>query len=136
MRPNALVRLAPTGCTAEHEASTSRARFEAAFESSPLKTAIITLDGYVVEGNKRLFDIAGPSERVPNKLIESIFLPLETDGASTTYLPTAGPDGHRPNTGIVMPCDFGAIVRLALQVSGLPRTGSASSQPKARWSRR
>ncbi len=36
---------------AEQEASATHARFEAAFESSPLGTAIATLNGYVVEGH-------------------------------------------------------------------------------------
>ena len=81
--------------TAEHEASAARARFEAAFESSPLGTAIVTLDGYVVEGNRRLFEVAGPSERVLNKPIENIFLPLETESENSTGLPMPGMDPHR-----------------------------------------
>ena len=60
---------------AEQEASAAHARFEAAFESSPLGTAIVTLDGYVVEGNRRLFELAGPAGRVLSRPIENIFKP-------------------------------------------------------------
>ncbi|MBC7441644.1 MAG: EAL domain-containing protein [Ramlibacter sp.] len=60
---------------AEEAAAAASARFEAAFASSPLGTAIVSLDGTVLEANRRLLDLAGPSSPVVNEPIEAIFLP-------------------------------------------------------------
>ncbi|TFB46762.1 putative bifunctional diguanylate cyclase/phosphodiesterase [Cryobacterium tagatosivorans] len=66
---------------AEQAASAARARFEAAFAWSPLGTAIVSLDGRVLEANRRLFELAGRSTDVLGGPIEAVFLPLETVGA-------------------------------------------------------
>ncbi len=77
---------------AEEAATAARARFEAAFASSPLGTAIVSLDGEVLEANKRLFDLAGRSTAVVAGHIDEIFMsvgdrgedrPSLTDGPST-----------------------------------------------------
>ena len=80
---------------AEQEASAAHARFEAAFESSPLGTAIVTLDGYIVEGNRRLFELAGPADRVLNRPIENIFQPLISADARAPLSPSAGSTAHQ-----------------------------------------
>ncbi|SEM88216.1 putative bifunctional diguanylate cyclase/phosphodiesterase [Cryobacterium luteum] len=80
---------------AEHEASAARARFEAAFESSPLGTAIVTLDGYVVEGNRRLFELAGPAGKVLNRPIENIFQPTISADESHPVTPPARRQSHQ-----------------------------------------
>ncbi|WP_370304179.1 PAS domain-containing protein [Cryobacterium sp. TMS1-13-1] len=59
---------------AEQEASATHARFEAAFESSPLGTAIVTLNGYVVEGHNGRSSWPGrPTERStgPSRIFSS-----------------------------------------------------------------
>jgi len=81
--------------TAEQEASAARARFEAAFESSPLGTAIVTLDGYVVEGNRRLFELAGPAGRVLNRPIENIFRPVNSADAGANVSPSTHEHTHQ-----------------------------------------
>ncbi|KGJ82338.1 hypothetical protein GY21_00785 [Cryobacterium roopkundense] len=77
---------------AEEAAAAARARFEAAFASSPLGTAIVSLDGQVLEANRRLFDLAGPTGFVGQGHIDELFMPPGadssarlslTDGAST-----------------------------------------------------
>ncbi|MDJ0337799.1 GGDEF domain-containing phosphodiesterase [Cryobacterium sp. PH31-O1] len=80
---------------AEHEASAARARFEAAFESSPLGTAIVTLDGYVMEGNRRLFELAGPADRVLSRPIENIFQPINPADETAAVIPSAGRQVHQ-----------------------------------------
>ncbi|TFC47069.1 bifunctional diguanylate cyclase/phosphodiesterase [Cryobacterium sp. TMT1-21] len=65
---------------AENAASAASARFEAAFDSSPLGTAIVSLDGTVLEANRRLLDLAGRSSPVVNEPIEAIFLGVEVGG--------------------------------------------------------
>ncbi|MEO7091292.1 MAG: EAL domain-containing protein [Cryobacterium sp.] len=72
---------------AEEAASAARARFEAAFAWSPLGTAIVSLDGLVLEGNRRLFELTGRSTGVVGAPIEEIFAPVETPG---TELPAGG----------------------------------------------
>jgi diguanylate cyclase (GGDEF)-like protein/PAS domain S-box-containing protein len=68
--------------SAEESASAARARLEAAFASSPLGTAIVSLDGRVLEANRRLFDLTGRSTGVLNQPIETVFVPLETVGTA------------------------------------------------------
>ncbi|POH70999.1 hypothetical protein C3B59_03265 [Cryobacterium zongtaii] len=81
---------------AEHAASAASARFEAAFASSPLGTAIVSLDGIVVEANKRLFDLAGSLIPVLNQPIESMFSPANAgDGAASATVGVDGPTGRR-----------------------------------------
>jgi len=58
----------------------ARARFEAAFTSSPLGTAIVTHDGLIVEANRRLLDLLGHAEPIIGLPIESVFLPQEQAG--------------------------------------------------------
>ncbi|WP_166788103.1 putative bifunctional diguanylate cyclase/phosphodiesterase [Cryobacterium glaciale] len=79
---------------AEQKASAAHARFEAAFESSPLGTAIVTLDGYVVEGNRRLFELAGPADRVLDRPIENIFQMNPADESAPANA-TAGGKVHQ-----------------------------------------
>jgi diguanylate cyclase (GGDEF)-like protein/PAS domain S-box-containing protein len=62
---------------AERDVSAAQERFEAAFTSSPLGTAIVDLDGTVVAANPRLFELAGPASVVVNQHIEALFLPLD-----------------------------------------------------------
>jgi len=62
---------------AEQAAAAARARFEAAFASSPLGTAIVSLDGEVLEANKRLLTLAGRSAGVVAGHIDEIFLPID-----------------------------------------------------------
>ncbi|TFC01344.1 MULTISPECIES: GGDEF domain-containing phosphodiesterase [Cryobacterium] len=71
---------------AEQAVSAARARFEAAFASSPLGTAIVDLDGRVVAANPRLFELAGPASVVVGQHIEAIFMPLDAGarGARTS----------------------------------------------------
>ncbi|TFD81003.1 putative bifunctional diguanylate cyclase/phosphodiesterase [Cryobacterium fucosi] len=76
---------------AEEAAAAARARFEAAFASSPLGTAIVSLDGEVLEANKRLFDLTGRSSAVVNEHIDEIFMPADTGGE---YDRVALIDGH------------------------------------------
>ncbi len=66
--------------TAEESAMAARARFEAAFVWSPLGTAIVSLDGLVLEANQRLFDLTGRSTGVLDESIEEVFMPLESAG--------------------------------------------------------
>ncbi|TFB96976.1 bifunctional diguanylate cyclase/phosphodiesterase [Cryobacterium sp. HLT2-28] len=75
---------------AEEAAAAARARFEAAFASSPLGTAIVSLDGEVLEANKRLFDLAGRSTAVITGHIDEIFMPAGADGGDRISL-TDGP---------------------------------------------
>ncbi|WP_326968841.1 putative bifunctional diguanylate cyclase/phosphodiesterase [Arthrobacter sp. CG_A4] len=65
---------------AEESATAARARFEAAFAWSPLGTAIVSLDGRVLEANRRLFALTGRSSGVLDQSIEAVFMPLETVG--------------------------------------------------------
>ena len=69
---------------AEVAAAAAAARFEAAFASSPLGSAIVTPDGQVVAANRRLLDLAGRHTPVVNAHIETIFMPVENgdDGPS------------------------------------------------------
>ncbi|HSP74595.1 MAG TPA: EAL domain-containing protein [Cryobacterium sp.] len=62
---------------AENAAAAAAARFEAAFASSPLGTAIVTLDGQVVAANRRLLELAGRNDSLVNAQIETIFMPVE-----------------------------------------------------------
>ncbi|MCY7403607.1 MAG: EAL domain-containing protein, partial [Cryobacterium sp.] len=62
---------------AEDAAAAAAARFEAAFASSPLGTAIVTLDGQVVAANRRLLDLAGHNTSMVDEHIETIFMPAE-----------------------------------------------------------
>jgi diguanylate cyclase (GGDEF)-like protein/PAS domain S-box-containing protein len=62
---------------AENAAAAAAARFEAAFASSPLGTAIVTLDGQVVAANRRLLELAGHSGTLVNAHIETIFMAAE-----------------------------------------------------------
>ncbi|MGO4783486.1 sensor domain-containing protein [Cryobacterium sp. W22_MBD10_FK3] len=81
---------------AQHAASAASARFEAAFASSPLGTAIVSLDGTVVEANKRLFDLAGSLTPVVNQPIESMFSPASAgDAAASATVGVDGPTGRR-----------------------------------------
>lgn len=78
---------------AEAAAAAALARFEAAFASSPLGTAIVSLDGRVVEANRRLLDLTGGSSAVVDELIEGIFLPVAAAhaadaGAGTLDMPS------------------------------------------------
>lgn len=66
---------------AEESASAARARFEAAFAWSPLGTAIVSLDGRVLEANPRLLHLAGRSMTVLNQPIEAVFMTDESVGA-------------------------------------------------------
>ena len=75
---------------AEEAATAAQARFEAAFASSPLGTAIVSLDGEVLEANKRLFDLAGRSTAVVAGHIDEIFMPAGADGGDRISL-TDGP---------------------------------------------
>ncbi|MDJ0325030.1 EAL domain-containing protein [Cryobacterium sp. PH31-AA6] len=75
---------------AEEAAAAARARFEAAFASSPLGTAIVSLDGEVLEANKRLFDLAGRSTAVVTGHIDEIFIPAGDRGDDRVGL-TDGP---------------------------------------------
>ena len=63
---------------AEHAAAEAAARFEAAFASSPLGTAIVTLDGQIVAANRRLLELAGRSKSLVDEAIETIFMPAES----------------------------------------------------------
>ncbi|TFD28221.1 putative bifunctional diguanylate cyclase/phosphodiesterase [Cryobacterium cryoconiti] len=74
---------------AENAAAEAAARFEAAFASSPLGTAIVTLDGLVVAANRRLLSLAGGSATLVNAHIETIFMPAEH-----------GDDGLAEGTGL------------------------------------
>ena len=65
---------------AENAAAEAAARFEAAFASSPLGTAIVSLDGQVVAANKRLLELAGRSSTLVDTPIDTIFMPPENDG--------------------------------------------------------
>lgn len=70
---------------AQESASAARARFEAAFASSPLGTAIVSLDGRVLEANRRLFELTGRSTTaVLNEPIEAIFMQPETVNSAST----------------------------------------------------
>ncbi|WP_104194987.1 bifunctional diguanylate cyclase/phosphodiesterase [Cryobacterium sp. M25] len=62
---------------AENAATAAAARFEAAFASSPLGTAIVTLDGQVVAANRRLLELAGHQNPLVSAHIETIFMPAE-----------------------------------------------------------
>ncbi|TDW29736.1 GGDEF domain-containing phosphodiesterase [Cryobacterium psychrophilum] len=75
---------------AEESAAAARARFEAAFASSPLGTAIVSLDGEVLEANKRFFDLAGRSAAVVAAHIDEIFMPVGDRGDDRPRL-TDGP---------------------------------------------
>ncbi|MDJ0378777.1 EAL domain-containing protein [Cryobacterium sp. PH31-L1] len=66
---------------AQESEAAARARFEAAFAWSPLGTAIVSLDGRVLEANRRLFELAGRSTGVLDEPIESMFMPLESSRA-------------------------------------------------------
>jgi diguanylate cyclase (GGDEF)-like protein/PAS domain S-box-containing protein len=81
--------------SAEHAASAASARFEAAFASSPLGTAIVSLDGMVVEANKRLFDLAGSLTPVVNQPIESMFSPANASDGAASATVGDGPTGRR-----------------------------------------
>lgn len=74
---------------AEEAAAAARAWFKAAFASSPLGTAIVSLDGEVLEANKRLFELAGRSSSVVKGQIDHIFMPAEAGGDRLS--PTGGP---------------------------------------------
>ncbi|MDJ0354001.1 GGDEF and EAL domain-containing protein [Pseudarthrobacter sp. PH31-O2] len=78
---------------AEESATAARARFEAAFAWSPLGTAIVSLDGRVLEANRRLFDLTGRSTGVLDESIEAVFMPLETVGQDA--LPAGLLEGSR-----------------------------------------
>ena len=78
---------------AEESASAARARFEAAFAWSPLGTAIVGLDGRVLEANRRLFDLTGRSSGVLDQPIETVFMALETVGPDA--LPAGPLEGSR-----------------------------------------
>ena len=69
---------------AEKSATAAAARFEAAFVSSPLATAIVSLDGQVVAANTRLLALVGHNNAMVNEHIESIFMPSDKmdDGQS------------------------------------------------------
>ncbi|MBC7590517.1 MAG: PAS domain S-box protein [Salinibacterium sp.] len=67
---------------AEQRVTAMQARFEAAFASSPLGTAIVTLDGRVLEGNRRLFELTGAPASVLNKPVEDIFCVIEEPDAT------------------------------------------------------
>ncbi|MDJ0376001.1 GGDEF domain-containing phosphodiesterase [Cryobacterium sp. PH31-L1] len=67
---------------AEQRVTAMQARFEAAFASSPLGTAIVTLDGRVLEGNRRLFELTGAPASVLNKPVEDIFCVIEERDAT------------------------------------------------------
>ncbi|TFC04623.1 putative bifunctional diguanylate cyclase/phosphodiesterase [Cryobacterium mannosilyticum] len=71
---------------AEEAAAAARARFEAAFASSPLGTAIVSLDGEVLEANKRLFDLAGRATSVVKGHIDEIFMPAGAGGGDRLSL--------------------------------------------------
>jgi diguanylate cyclase (GGDEF)-like protein/PAS domain S-box-containing protein len=75
---------------AEEAAAAARARFEAAFASSPLGTAIVSLDGEVLEANRRLFDLAGRATAVVTGHIDEIFMPVGERGEDRVSL-TDGP---------------------------------------------
>ncbi len=75
---------------AEESAAGARARFEAAFASSPLGTAIVSLDGVVLEANKRLFDLVGRATAVVAARIDEIFVPVGDRGDDRVSL-TDGP---------------------------------------------
>ncbi|TFC88005.1 phosphodiesterase [Cryobacterium sinapicolor] len=62
---------------AENAAAAAAARFEAAFASSPLGTAIVTVDGQIVAANKRLLGLAGRTDTLVAEQIETIFMPAE-----------------------------------------------------------
>ncbi|WP_130176768.1 bifunctional diguanylate cyclase/phosphodiesterase [Cryobacterium sp. SO1] len=82
--------------TAENAASAASARFEAAFASSPLGTAIVSIDGTVLAANKRLLELAGPFTPVLNEPIETIFMPAnDGDGAESAAGGADGPTGRR-----------------------------------------
>jgi len=76
--------------SAEEAAAAARARFEAAFASSPLGTAIVALDGVVLEANKRLFDLAGRSTGLLAGHIDEIFMPV-VDRRDAQHSATDGP---------------------------------------------
>jgi diguanylate cyclase (GGDEF)-like protein/PAS domain S-box-containing protein len=69
---------------AEASATAAQARFEAAFVWSPLGTAIVSLDGLVLEANQRLLNLTGRSTGVLDESIESVFMPLQPAGADNT----------------------------------------------------
>lgn len=73
---------------AQESASAAKARFEAAFAYSPLGTAIVSLDGRVLEANRRLFELTGRSAAaVLNEPIEAIFMQPETVNSASTRQP-------------------------------------------------
>ena len=67
---------------AEQRVTAMQAKFEAAFASSPLGTAIVTRDGRVLEGNRRLFELTGAPTSVLNKSVEDIFCVIEEPDAA------------------------------------------------------
>ncbi|MBX0301796.1 EAL domain-containing protein [Cryobacterium sp. 1639] len=75
---------------AEEAAAAARARFEAAFSSSPLGTAIVSPDGVVLEANKRLVELAGWSTAVVARRIDEIFMPADPHAGDPLGQP-AGP---------------------------------------------
>ncbi|TFC49910.1 bifunctional diguanylate cyclase/phosphodiesterase [Cryobacterium sp. TMT2-17-1] len=76
---------------AENAATAAAARFEAAFASSPLGTAIVTLDGQVVAANRRLLELAGHQNPLVSAHIETIFMPAED--ADDEEMESAGLEG-------------------------------------------
>jgi diguanylate cyclase (GGDEF)-like protein/PAS domain S-box-containing protein len=73
--------------SAEEAAAAARARFEAAFSSSPLGTAIVSPDGVVLEANRRLVELAGWSTAVVAHRIDEIFMPADPSGADQVGQP-------------------------------------------------
>jgi diguanylate cyclase (GGDEF)-like protein/PAS domain S-box-containing protein len=80
---------------AEDAASAASARFEAAFASSPLGTAIVSLDGRVLEANRRLFELAGRASEVLNEPIEAIFMPTDSADAEGSAAAVDGSSRQR-----------------------------------------
>ena len=72
---------------AEEAEAAARARFETAFSSSPLGTAIVNNDGVVVEANRRLLDLLGYTDPIIGQLMESVFLAEEPSDATPARAP-------------------------------------------------